>query len=134
MNKIFLVLLFCSVFAFGQKSKKSSNYNFGKNGIEYIAKTKSGKTIIISTFNSKPSLKDEIAVNVYKYFVDKSPENGEKIIVESNKAFVKGICFVNIKDKLTSIEFHYESIKWKTGLTEVYNKPTTIVAMANTNE
>lgn len=119
-----MLMTTCCMFA--QNTKKVEQYNYGKNGIEYIAKTKSGKTIIISTFNSRPTIKDEVAVNVYNYFKEKAPQDGEKITILANGAVVVGTCNIKVKGTLTSVEFHYESVEWKTGLTEVYKNPNTI--------
>ena len=118
-----LLTTYCS---FGQNSKKVEDYNYGKNGIEYIVKNKNGSTIIISTFNSRPTIKDEVAINVYNYYKEKSPNDGDKIIVLANGAEVSGICKIKVKGSLTSVEFHYESVKWNSGLTEIYKNPDPI--------
>jgi hypothetical protein len=113
---------------FAQSSKKVEQYNYGKNGIEYIAKSKSGKTIIVSTFNSRPTIKDEVAVNVFNYFRKKAPQDGEKITILANGAVVKGTYHVKVKDNLTSVEFHYETIEWNTGIKEVYTNPNPTIS------
>lgn len=136
MRKIIFILLLSSYCSFGQNAKKVEQYNYGKNGIEYIAKSKSGKTIIISTFNSRPTIKDEVAVNVFNYFREKAPQNGDKITILANEAIVKGTCYVKVKDNLTSVEFHYETVEWNTGLTEVYTNPnpTNSTSIANNDD
>jgi hypothetical protein len=123
MRKIIFILLLSSYYSFGQNIKKVEQYNYGKNGIEYIAKSKSGKTIIVSTFNSRPTIKDEVAVNVFNYFREKAPKDGDKITILANEAVVNGTCYIKVKDKLTSVEFHYETVEWNNGITEVYSNP-----------
>ena len=127
-------MLLFTCFLFAQKQKKTEEYHYGKNGIEYIAKTKSGKTIIVSTFNSRPAIKDEVALNVLKYYQEKKPLNGDKITILTNGASVNGTLNIEIKNNLTSIEFHYQTVEWKTGLTEVYKNPNTINTAIATSE
>ena len=136
MRKIILILLLSTYCTYAQSSKKVEQYNYGKNGIEYIAKSKSGKTIIVSTFNSRPTIKDEVAVNVFNYFREKAPQDGDKITILANDAVVKGTCYIKVKDKLTSVEFHYETVEWNTGLTEVYTNPnpTNTTSIANNDD
>jgi hypothetical protein len=136
MRKIIFILLLSTYCTYAQSSKKVEQYNYGKNGIEYIAKSKSGKTIIVSTFNSRPTIKDEVAVNVFNYFREKSPQDGDKITILASGAVVKGTCYIKVKDKLTSVEFHYETVEWNTGLTEVYTNPnpTTTTSIANNDD
>lgn len=123
MRKLVLIILISALHSFAQKGKTIQFYNYGKNGIEYIVKNNNGTTVIVSTFNSRPTIKDEVAVNVYNYFTEKAPKNGDTIIISTNNAVVKGNCYVRIKGTLTSVEFHYETVEWKTGLTEIYNNP-----------
>ena len=119
-------MLLSTFSTFAQNSKKVEQYNYGKNGIEYIVKTKSGKTFIISTFNSRPTINDEVALNVYNYFSEKSPQDGEKITINANGAKVEGTFIIKLKGTLTSLEFHYETVEWENGLTEVYKNPNAI--------
>ena len=123
----------CSSFA--QKHKKVVAYNYGKNGIEYIAKSKSGKTFVVSTFNSRPLIKDEVAAKVFDYFREKLPKDGDKITIITKKALVKGTCHFKVKEDLTSIEFYYETVEWKSGVTEAYTKPaTTTISIADNDD
>lgn len=132
MRKIIFLILITTYFSFAQNVKKVEQYNYGKNGIEYIAKTKSGKTIIISTFNSRPTIKDEVAVNVFNYYRENDPKDGDKITIIANGAVVIGTCNIKIKGTLTSVEFHYESVAWNNGLTEVYKNPNTTLPSTST--
>lgn len=136
MRKIIFILLLSTYCTYAQSPKKVEQYNYGKNGIEYIAKSKSGKTIIVSTFNSRPTIKDEVAVNVFNYFREKAPHNGDKITILANEALVNGTCYIKVKDSLTSVEFHYETVEWNNGLTEVYTNPnpTTTTSIANNDD
>jgi hypothetical protein len=135
MRKIIYILLLTTYCTFAQSSKKEEQYSYGKNGIEYIAKSKSGKTIIVSTFNSRPTIIDEVATNVFNYFREKAPQDGEKITILANEAVVKGIYNIKVKGNLTSIEFHYETVDWNNGLTEIYvnPNPTNPTSIADTD-
>ena len=133
MRKITFILLLATYCSFGQNTKKVEQYNYGKNGIEYIAKSKSGKTVIVSTFNSRPTIKDEVAEHVYNYFREKAPQNGDKITILASGAIVKGTCFIKVKENLTSVEFHYETVEWNTGLTEVYTNPNSAISTSIAN-
>lgn len=119
-------MLLSTYSTFAQSSKKEEQYNYGKNGIEFIVKTKSGKTFIISTFNSRPTINDEVALNVYNYFNEKAPQDGEKITINANGAKVVGTFNIKYNGTLTLLEFYYEIVEWKTGLTEVYKNPNAI--------
>jgi len=124
MKKILLLILFLTSTLHAQKSKEIKYYNYGKNGIEFIVKESNGTTIIVSTFNARPSIKNEVALNVLRYFDEKHPNNGEKIKIETKEAVVEGIFNVVYKENLISIEFHYEIVIWfKKGIKEVYLNP-----------
>jgi hypothetical protein len=126
MRKIIFILLVSTYCINAQNTKRVEQYNYGKNGIEYIAKSNNGKTIIISTFNSRPTIKDEVAVNVFNYFREKNTLDGDKITIQVNEATVKGTCNIRKKDNITSVEFHYETVDWKNGLTEIYVSPNSL--------
>ena len=136
MRKIIFILLLSTYCSFAQNARKVEQYNYGKNGIECIAKSNNGKTIIISTFNSRPDIKDEVATNVFNYFRERSPNDGDKITIMANEAIVKGTCNIKVKDNLTSVEFHYETVEWNNGLTEVYSNPNSInsTSIANNDD
>jgi len=127
MRKMVLFMLVTSFCSFAQNTKKVEHYSYGKNGIEYITKSDLGTTIV-STFNSRPEIKDEIAINVFNYYKAKSPKNGEKITILAKDAMVLGTCYITKNEKVTSIEFHYEKVEWKNGLTEIYSKKNTTTA------
>ena len=112
---------------FAQEENKIVTYNYGKNGLELIVKQDDGTTILISTYNSRPAIKDEIALHVLEYFDEKKPSSGSKIKVEAATAVVDGTIKIVYKDKLTAIDFYYESVNWfKKRITEVYVDPQSI--------
>lgn len=123
MRKIIFIVLLSTLCIQAQNTKRIEEYHYGKNGIEYIAKSNSGKTIIISTFNSRPTINNEVAINLFNYFREKAPKNGDKITILVSDAAVNGTCEIKVKDNLTSVEFYYETVEWKNGLTEVYVNP-----------
>lgn len=106
-----------------QTNKKVTTYKYGHNGMELIVTSKK-ETIIISTFNSKLELKEDIAEKVYNYYKDyKEDECLTKdhiLTINGVDAKVTGKCLVTKKGKLVAIEFYYEKIEWNTGLTELY--------------
>lgn len=119
----FIVFLISNVYA--QHTNEIKYYNYGKNGIEFIVEEMDGTKIIVSTFNSKPKIKDEVALNVLKYFDDKSPKDSEILKIETKEAVVEGVFHIVYKKNLISIEFHYQSVIWfKKNLKEIYVEPT----------
>lgn len=121
MRYSLLILLFAAQFSFSQQEVKVSTYKYGYNGMELIVKSKS-ETVIVSTYNSKKAIKDEIAQKVYDHFKNNSIKTGDTISIAGNDALVTGKCFITKKGKLTSLNFYYETVEWKSGLTEVYKK------------
>lgn len=119
MLKYLLITLLLVQFSFCQVSM--TTYKYGYNGMELIVKSKN-ETIIISTFNSKKAIKDEIAQKVYDHFKNSQLNSGDTISIQGNEAKVTGKCFITRKEKLTSINFYYEKIEWNSGLTEMYKK------------
>jgi len=110
-----------------QDKNKIMTYNYGKNGLELIVKQDDGITILVSTYNSRPDIKDEIALQVLEYFDEKKPISGSTIKIEVATAVVDGIIKITYKDKLIAIDFYYETINWfKKRITEVYVDPQSI--------
>jgi len=124
------ILLISSYFSYSQSIQKVEPYQYGKNGMEYIVKSSTGKMIVVSTFNSRPTIIEEVAERMYVYFRDKNPNDGDKITLLTNDAVVKGTCYIKTKDHLTSVEFFYESVEWNNGITEVYQNPQAPVTSA----
>ena len=106
-----------------QSNKKITTYKYGHNGMELIVTSKK-ETIIISTFNSKLELKEDIAKKVYNYYRDNKEDEcltkGHLLTINGVDAKVTGKCLVTKKGKLIAVEFYYEKIEWNTGLTELY--------------
>lgn len=116
-----LAVLLVVSFAFAQENKKISTYNYGYNGMEYVVMG-TNETTIVSTFNSKHQIKDEVAAKVYYEIQDTNFKTGDTIIINADDAKVTGKCYINKRGKLTSINFYYEKVEWKDGLTEIYKK------------
>jgi len=114
-------MLFAGSIAFGQETKKVSTYNYGYNGMEYVVITKN-ETTIVSTFNSKHQIKDEIAANVYNQVKEGNFTTGDTIVIVGNNAKVTGKCYISRNGKLRAVNFYYEKVEWDNGLTEIYKK------------
>lgn len=123
MKKIILFSLFTFIQLINAQNKKISTYQYGHNGMELIVTSKK-ETIIVSTFNSKLEIKQDIAEKVYNYYRDnkdnESFKNGNILTIEGENAKVTGRCLVTKKGKLTAVEFYYEKVEWYSGLTEFY--------------
>ncbi|MEN9336530.1 MAG: hypothetical protein RLZZ500_1517 [Bacteroidota bacterium] len=122
MRQLAYLIVLVSYFGNAQ-SKEILPYNYGKNGMEYIVKYKSGKTVIVSTFNSRPDLIAPISIAMFDYYIENQPKSGQRIQLRANGALVNGTCKITSIEKLTSIEFHYESVERENGITEVYVNP-----------
>ena len=127
MKKITLfTLLIVSQFVSAQENKLKNNlittYKYGYNGMEYIV-TSNNETIIISTYNSKKDIKDEIAQKIYAFYRDNTTyKTGDTLTIKGDDATVTGKYKVTKKGKLIAVEFYYEKIEWNSGLTELYKK------------
>lgn len=118
------ILLVSSIFifnffiqsSFAQAGKKEF-YKNGQNGIELISQSKSG-TVIISTYNAKISIKDEIAQNFYQRYLKNEIKTDSILIIVGKTAKVTGICKIIKKAKFTSVNFYYEKVEWASGLIE----------------
>lgn len=124
MKKIIAIMLLATFqLVSAQSNKKITTYKYGHNGMELIVTSKK-ETIIISTFNSKLELKEDIAKKVYNYYRDNKEDEcltkGHLLIINGADAKVTGKCLVTKKGKLIAVEFYYEKIEWNTGLTELY--------------
>jgi hypothetical protein len=119
MNKSFLILLLFWQLGFSQEKPAPTIYKHGHNGMELIMKSNSG-TVIISTFNSKMAIKDEVAEKVYDAFKKNEIVNGQPLTIIINQATVIGTCQIKKKGTLTAVNFYYEKVEWASGLVEVY--------------
>jgi len=119
MNKIALIFLCVCYASLAQKTEKVEYYNFGHNGMEFVAR--SGEdTIIISTFNSKMTIREEIAKKLYRMYKDNKLTTDTIITIDGIEANVTGKCIIRKKNKLTLVDFYYESVLWDSGLKEIY--------------
>lgn len=122
MRKVIFSLLVLSCLAFtDNENPKVTTYSYGHNGMEYVARNKNG-TVIISTFNSKMTIRQEIAYKIYDLYLDKKLENDTKITVYGNEADVTGKCIIRKKDNLTAVDFYYETVSWCSGQKEIFKK------------
>ena len=118
MKKIILLLLLVSTVGFAQTKKKPVKYKYGQNGIELII-NKNSETIVVSTFQAKVKIKDEVAEKVYAYYKENPTKDNGEITIEGLTASITGMYSVKKKGKLTSVDFKYEKVAWKNGLVEV---------------
>lgn len=114
-------LLFSSQLSISQ-SKKVEFYKNGQNGIEIISKSKKGITIIISTYNAKLSIKNEVAQKFLEYYNKNNNISDSIIKLKIKDAIVIGKCKLSRKNKLTNAGFYYQRVEWKNGLIEEYIK------------
>lgn len=114
-------MLLASQFVMSQQTQKTQTYKNGCNGMEYIASSKQGM-IIISTFNSKTQIRQEIAQKIYKLFIENKIRSNTSITIIGNNANVIGKCIIRKKDTLTTVNFYYEKVCWNSGLIEIYSK------------
>ncbi|MFN8324687.1 hypothetical protein [Flavobacterium sp.] len=120
MKKLILFSLLVSFTGFGQIKNKISTYKFGQNGMELVARTKN-ETIIISTFNSKMTIRRDIADKLFQLYRENKLETNKEFLVVGEIANVIGKCIIRKKDNLTVVDFYYETVLWDDGLTEVYD-------------
>jgi hypothetical protein len=122
MKKLFFLAMLCAGgVSFAQQNKKISTYNYGYNGMEYVVMTKS-ETTIVSTFNSKQQIKEEVAAKVYDRLKAGEFVTGDTIVINANNAKVTGKCYINKNGKLRAVNFYFEKVEWNNGLTEIYKK------------
>lgn len=112
------ILIVISQFTMAQAPSKAY-YKFGQNGIELILKTDLG-TDVISTYNAKMTIKNEIARNFYLRYLNNEVKSDSTIVVVGKEAKVTGKCKIIVKNKMTSINFYYEKVEWASGLIEEY--------------
>jgi hypothetical protein len=121
MRKFIVILLFAAQLVSSQERQIVSTYHFGHNGMEFIAQTKKGM-VIISTFNSKMGIREDIASKVYAMYLDNRIESNKKITVNGDEADVTGKCVIKNKNGLVVVDFYYETIEWCSGIKEIYKK------------
>ena len=119
MKKVLIGLLIATCFAFSKGDTKVQTYNYGQNGMELVARSKKG-VIIVSTFNSKMTIRQDIARKLYDLYLANKLQSNKKITVDGVQADVTGKCVIRKKNTLTAVDFYYEVVDWKSGLKEVY--------------
>lgn len=119
MKKVLFGLLIVTCFAFSKGEPRVETYNYGQNGMELVARSKKG-VVIVSTFNSKMTIRQEIARRVYDLYVENKLQNNKKITVDGVEADVTGKCVIRKKNSLTAVDFYYEVVEWNSGLKEIY--------------
>jgi hypothetical protein len=118
MKKIIFLALLATNAIFAQQKTKPVTYKHGQNGIEFIVKNSDGM-VVVSTFNAKVTIKDEIAEKVYALYQTKKVKPNQVVTIVGKNATVTGRFAVEKKDKLTSVDFIYERVEWNSGLVEV---------------
>ncbi len=119
-SKHLLLLLMGTHAVCSQPIEKRTEYYFnGQNGIELIANS-TNNTIIVSTFDSKLELKEEIAERIYKMYNANEIKNDTIISIPTPAAVVTGNFKVKSKEKLTDLSFYFHKIEWLNGLTEIH--------------
>jgi hypothetical protein len=121
MKKLIFSILLLTQITFAHDKKKIETYSFGQNGMELIAKT-SKNVVIISTFNAKMTIREDIARKIYSLYADNKLEHNKKYTIKGNEASVTGNCVIRKKNNLIAIDFYYEKIEWYSGLIEIYKK------------
>lgn len=119
-NSTFAIILlaFTMVSQIGvAQAPKKAFYKNGQNGIELISQSKSG-TVVISTYNAKLTIKDEIAQNFYQKYLKNEVKTDSIMVIVGKTATVTGKCKIVKKAKLTSVNFYYEKVEWASGLIE----------------
>jgi hypothetical protein len=111
-----------SCYVFSTEDPKVIIYNHGQNGMELVAKSKN-ETIIISTFNAKMTIRQDIARKIYDLYKSTTIESNSKIKVKGEEASVTGKCIIRKKKDLIVIDFYYQIVEWKSGQIEIYKKP-----------
>lgn len=119
MKKVLFGLLIVSCFAFSKGEPRVETYNYGQNGMELVARSNKG-VIIVSTYNSKMTIRQEIARKIYDLYVENKLQSNKKITVEGAEADVTGKCIIRKKNSLTAVDFYYEVVEWDSGLKEIY--------------
>jgi hypothetical protein len=119
MLKTSITTLFITISSLSFSQEKTSDYKYGHNGMEYVVSDKKGTTIV-STFNSKMNIKDEIAIKVFSYYKENGKPFSDTITIQGGNAKVTGKIQINQKGKLTAVNFFYEKVEWNNGLIELY--------------
>ena len=124
MKSLSICIFFFINSVIAQQKIEIKTYNYGHNSIEIISK-QNDSTIIVSTYNAKMDIRKDIAQEILNLYLDKKLKNNKSQIIIGKEASITGDCVITQKGTLTSIEFYYEKVDWKNGLTEHYLSPKT---------
>ncbi len=103
MKILLAVLLLVSALSFSQKDKILT-YENGHNGMELIVTSKT-ETLIFSTFNSKPEIKEDIVQKLYALYLENKLLDNQNIEITGKDASVSGLCKIIKKNKLVASIF-----------------------------
>ena len=121
MRKVLFSFLIVTCFAFSDGEPKIETYSYGHNGMEFVARSGQGM-IIVSTYNSKMTIRQDIAYKIYQLYANDKLTTDKKLTICGDEADVTGKFIIRKKDNLTSLDFYYELVEWKSGLKEIYKK------------
>lgn len=119
MKNILVFLFFITELAFSQEIKRIETYKHGQNGMELVARSKK-ETVIISTYNSKMTIRQEIAKKLYAMYLQNKVFSQKTLTIDGDNAKVTGKCVIRKKNNLVVVDFYYETVQWDSGLTEIY--------------
>lgn len=117
-----IVILSFLIYLQSNAQKKIEYYENGQNGIEMISKSKFGLVVIVSTYNAKLSLKNEVAKLFYERYQKNNNINDSILKLKTKDALVIGKCKISKKAKVTNIDFYYQRVEWTNGLIEEHKK------------
>jgi hypothetical protein len=119
MKNILVFLFFITELAFSQEIKRIETYKHGQNGMELVVRSKK-ETVIISTYNSKMTIRQEIARKLYAMYLQNKVFSQKTLTIDGDNAKVTGKCVIRKKNNLVVVDFYYETVQWDSGLTEIY--------------
>lgn len=119
MKKIIVLIVILSAqLVLSQTKITTTKYKHGYNGIDFVVKNNEG-TVVVSTYNAKIAIKDEIAEKIYSLYNEKKNSCDKEITLVTKDAVVKGKYKIERKNKLVALNFIYERIEWNSGLVEI---------------
>ncbi len=101
------------------KGRRIEYYQNGQNGMELIVK-KGDTILVVSTYDSKPLLKEAVAQLIYQMFARKEIVNDSVLTFGVPSAIVTGLYKVKVSDKFINLSFYFQKIYWENGLTEIH--------------
>lgn len=120
MMKFILCAVFAVQFSYSQEINSIQTYANGHNGMELVSRTKD-KTIIISTFNAKLEIRENIARLLHGLYMENKLISNSMLSIIGEQAAVTGKCIITVKESLVTVDFYYEKVYWNDGLIEIFN-------------